>query len=532
MQKFCPTCGKRFPPDVTSCPDDDTPTYPVDHEDDLIGRVIDNRFTITSLLGAGGMGAVYRARQHSMNREVALKVMRRNLSSDEQAITRFHREAEAASRLTGPHAITVFDFGHTEDGLLYIVMELLNGRPLSRVVDDEAGPMAPARAVLITIQILDALAEAHAASVLHRDLKPDNVFLVEQQGSEDFVKVLDFGIAKIVGAAGTKLTTTGMIFGTPTYMSPEQAQGIEMDARGDLYSVGVILFELLAGLPPFEAKTPLALLHQKVSGDVPVIYHVNPEVQVPQELEKAVTRMMAIDPEDRPANVVETKQLLANAMGMSSSFVSAMPDVVISGGTTKLRYAGIGDTPPSANKETLQRLPNQGGSATIPPGSSRIPWVRIGMATVALLLGIGGAFWLAGGFAPGTPGEAVPEPVVTPHPATGEPAGRPSPGREQPVLTTVQPADAGVPPVQSDVPTPGNDASAADVQPVVSPDEAPAPAAAVATPEPIKKKPAKVRKNRPKKKTMAGSRKKSDEKKKPDGKEKDQDTDTLKLLFH
>ena len=284
MSRVCPECGQEYPDGTDRCPEDGAKTFVVGSGDDLVGKRIDGRFTITSLLGKGGMGAVYRAHQHSMDREVALKVMRRDLASVPDAVKRFFREAKAASKLHNPHAITVFDFGQTDDGLLYIVMELLFGQSLAEVVKKTSGPMDPKRAINIVLQVLTALADAHAIGVLHRDLKPDNIFLMDGEATNDFVKVLDFGIAKILGSDGTSLTGTGMLFGTPTYMSPEQATGEELDTRSDLYAVGVILFELLAGKPPFQEKTPVALLVKKANENAPSIFHVNPEVKIPKGL--------------------------------------------------------------------------------------------------------------------------------------------------------------------------------------------------------------------------------------------------------
>ncbi|NOZ00949.1 MAG: serine/threonine protein kinase [Deltaproteobacteria bacterium] len=169
MSRVCPECGKEFPDTVKRCPVDNSRTLVVDAADDLIGKTIEDRFTVKSLLGKGGMGAVYRAFQHSMDREVALKVMRRDLASNTEAVKRFFREAKAASKLNNPHTITVFDFGQTDDGLLYIVMELLHGRPLARVQKENPGPMEPSRALNIVNQVLTALADAHAIGILHRD---------------------------------------------------------------------------------------------------------------------------------------------------------------------------------------------------------------------------------------------------------------------------------------------------------------------------------------------------------------------------
>jgi len=407
MSRVCPECGKDYPDGITRCPEDGAKTYAVGSGDKLVGKTIDDRFTITSLLGKGGMGAVYRARQHSMDRDVAIKVLRRNLITDKMAVQRFHREAKAASLLRDPHTVTVFDFGQTKDDLLYIVMEMLRGVPLSKIVNPKSGPMAVDRAVGLVIQVLEALAEAHDASVLHRDLKPDNIFLLERKDPGDFVKVLDFGIAKVLDDKSTGLTSTGMVFGTPTYMSPEQAQGLEMDERGDLYSVGVLLFELLVGKPPFTAKTPLALMYQKVNDAVPTIYHVNPDVQISEPLELVISRLLSIKPEERPANAGVTKKLLLDAVnGVADSRVP-LPDVILKGGTTKIAARREPGTEPPPIP-TVPRLDIS--QETILPDKRPLPWFWISLVSIMLVLGgLVGIAWLI----MGDETEAVPESPAT-----------------------------------------------------------------------------------------------------------------------
>lgn len=382
MPRFCPYCDKQYDDGVLRCPEDDSPTYRIEGEEQLVGKTIDNRFTIGRMLGGGGMGEVYRAHQHSMRREVAVKVIRRHLVTDRQAIQRFHREAEAASRLKNPHTITVFDFGQTEDDLLYIVMELLEGKTLSQEIGHDHSPMRSSRAVGIILQLLDALEEAHAANVLHRDLKPDNIFLLDVSGPSDFIKVLDFGIAKVVGEKGTGLTSTGMAIGTPTYMSPEQAQGQEMDARGDLYSVGVILFEMLAGKPPFTARTPLALLNQKVNDTVPTIYRVNPSVLIPKKLEETVSTLLSIDPGNRPADVQDTRELLADAMGSAFAPAVPMPDVrITSHGTTEIVSESVAGND-GAKEPIIPQPPKLEGFTTTLPKKRLGLWILIVPAVV------------------------------------------------------------------------------------------------------------------------------------------------------
>jgi len=224
----------------------------------MVGSAIaGNRFVITNLLGFGGMGAVYEATQTAMNRSVALKLIP---THDETTVRRFEREALTISQLRHPNTVTVFDYGQAENGFLFLAMELLDGKTLSDVIK-ETGPLSPKRAVHIATQICKSLNEAHRAGIVHRDIKPDNIILIRVDSDADFVKVLDFGIAKaVMGEDDVNLTGDGRIIGTPRYMSPEQILGEPVDHRSDVYSLGCILFEMLCGAPPFQQSTTTALM--------------------------------------------------------------------------------------------------------------------------------------------------------------------------------------------------------------------------------------------------------------------------------
>jgi len=278
------------------------------------GDVLDGRFAIKRLLGMGGTSAVYVAEQRSMGRDVALKVLRSELFTREQATERFVRESRAVSRLTSPHTISVYDVGRSSEGLLYIAMELLKGRSLFQQITEEHGPMSLWRAVNIVDQVLDSLDEAHGAGVLHRDLKPENIFVIQGAGATEFAKVLDFGIAELADDPSSRDSETGLVTGTPRYMSPEQMEGKELDARTDLYSLATILFELLSGKPPFEAGKPVALAIMKIRKDPPSIEEISPLVKVPPEIEQFIARALSRNPEDRPVDASEFKNLLTLAM--------------------------------------------------------------------------------------------------------------------------------------------------------------------------------------------------------------------------
>lgn len=300
------------------------------------GVVVDGRFAIRRLLGIGGTSAVYVAQQISMGRDVALKVLRSELLSREQATERFVREVRAVSRLTSPHTISVYDVGRTEDGLLYIAMELLKGRSLFRLMTEESAPMSVWRAVSLVDQVLNSLEEAHQAGVLHRDLKPENIFVIPGASQTEFAKVLDFGIAQLGDDAEGRDSDRSLVVGTPRYMSPEQMEGKALDPRSDLYSLATILYELIAGRPPFEAATPVALALRKIQEVAPPLRQVNPHARIPDELEVFLRRALSRDPEQRPQNASEFKNLLALAM---EGFGSEGPEVRLKADATRAPVA-------------------------------------------------------------------------------------------------------------------------------------------------------------------------------------------------
>jgi len=287
------------------CPDDGTELLTLSDERNLSGRDIDGRFLVGELVAIGGMGVVYAATQTTVDRQVAIKFLRRQYSSDKTAVARFFKEAKSASKLNHPNTVTIYDFGRTEDELLYIAMELLRGHSLA---DDLARSVhfTPARALTILIQVCDSLIEAHHVGLVHRDLKPQNIHLETKGSRTDFVKVVDFGLAKAIHGQGSEgVTADGVVCGTPAYMSPEAAQSLSIDQRTDIYSLGVILFEMLTGERPFVARTPVSLLIAHINDPIPRPADMGTEV--PQSLETLLTSMLAKDPAERPATVAGLK---------------------------------------------------------------------------------------------------------------------------------------------------------------------------------------------------------------------------------
>ncbi len=274
------------------------PPPPSDDADPWIGRILGGRYAVESVLGRGGMGVVYEARHVSLQRKVAVKVLRPDLSRDPEALRRFEREALAAAAIGNAHIVDVIDFGYGAEGEAYLVMERLEGEALSALLRREA-PLPEGRALNILRQVAEALGAAHGKGIVHRDLKSDNVFLVRRDG-QDFVKVVDFGISKVHEDADGRapITRDGVILGTPRYMAPEQCtDGAEADHRVDLYALGCILFEMLTGTVPFVGRTAVEVLYKQVHADPPRLRALRPGAM--PELEAAVERLLAKSPADR-----------------------------------------------------------------------------------------------------------------------------------------------------------------------------------------------------------------------------------------
>ena len=252
--KICPQCGTEYELDQRFCPKDGSTLKTQGQANDLVGSIINKSYHVLRKLGEGGMGTVYLAEHVKMGRKSAVKVMNPGMVNDADAISRFNREASNASKISHPNVAAVYDFGETEDGLIFLAMEFVEGPSLTSVIK-ELGALPPARAANIARQAADALAVAHEMGIVHRDLKPDNIMLAKNRDGTDCVKVVDFGIAKAANNEAQKVTKTGLVVGTPEYMSPEQLAGDNLDGRSDTYSLGLVAFNMLTGKLPFPAET-------------------------------------------------------------------------------------------------------------------------------------------------------------------------------------------------------------------------------------------------------------------------------------
>jgi serine/threonine protein kinase len=313
--KRCGGCGARFSASVDFCPNDGTPLEAIG-EDKYLGKELLGQFRIEAKIGSGGMGVVYRAHQRNVERKVAIKVLHEDLTRDPDAVRRFQREAQVAASIDHANVVRVLLYGELPDGSGYIAMEFLEGTPLVDVMLAER-PLGLGRAIHITTQVCAGVGEAHARGIVHRDIKPENVMLTPRGADPDFVKVLDFGVARVLTGDGSGVTQTGLVFGTARYISPEGASGEATDARSDVYSIGVMLFQMLAGEPPFDGPTPVAVMMQHLQEPAPDVRSRPASRDVPSPIAEVIARAMSKNPEDRFDDARELRAALLRAAALA-----------------------------------------------------------------------------------------------------------------------------------------------------------------------------------------------------------------------
>ena len=349
------------------------------------GRILAGQYELLAELGKGGMGTVYSGVQMSVDRPVAIKLISSEIASDLAAIKRFQIEAKLTSRLNHPNCIRLYDFGVTDDGLLYLVMEMLKGRELADEIA-AIGAMPPRMSLDITLQVLAALREAHSHGIVHRDLKPANLFVTDGPDGA-VVKVMDFGIAKLVQGGDSKVTKTGMLVGTPAYMSPEQARGEEIDHRSDFYSLGIILYEMLTGMVPFQAETPVSVLLMHVTRQPDGLVARRPDRPTLGLLQPLIDTLLAKGRDARPVDAGE-------AMTLVRALIDTLPDDAVANVAAIVAQDTVAAMPtPIALRRPLRAAPRQPTHAppsdappTAPPQALQPPTERVerpGPATVS-----------------------------------------------------------------------------------------------------------------------------------------------------
>lgn len=445
--RICPKCQLEIETEEPFCPRDGTRLLSrsvyeqiAKESDPLVGRRISDRYLVIRKLGEGGMGDVYLGEHEEIEKRLALKVLKQEYSSRADVVARFRQEAVSASRIKHPNVVDVFDFGQLDDGRFFLAMELLEGKDLADVLAHE-GVLSPERGLTIAMQMCRALIAAHAKGVVHRDLKPENVFLSTTIDGEQTVKLVDFGIAKLrdVSADGTheerrKLTKTGMIFGTPEYMAPEQAAGRHVDDKVDVYATGIILFEMFGGRVPFTGDTFMAVLTAHMTDPVPTLRSVCPDTPVSEQLEQVILKALAKKPGDRhPSMAAFAEALLATPEGAADGTLrlsrvatpldTRAPRVV--GATAEQETARATSTPDAGRTGSTQLTVS---TSTRAPGKGK--WLVGGlvgvMAVVAVAGGVGYVKYSQGVAAPTESISAPSAPVVSVTASATESAPAPS----------------------------------------------------------------------------------------------------------
>ena len=369
-QKVCPTCGTEYPLSERFCPRDGSALRATSAGGSLEGTIIAERYHVLKKLGEGGMGTVYLAEHVKMGRKAALKVMNPGMNQDADAIARFNREAANASRLNHPNVCAIYDFGETPEGLIYLAMEFIEGDSLTKVVETN-GALPSQRAANIIHQAADALAVAHDYGIVHRDLKPDNIMIAKNRDGSDQVKVVDFGIAKASSSDAQKVTKTGLVVGTPEYMSPEQLAGDKLDGRSDIYSLALVAFNCFTGTLPFPSDSQQESMIMRLTDRPRTLTEMKSDTHWPPELQAVMDKALARDAKDRYASAAEFgRDLVKSVERMPQGATADAGSMVMSAPAVA---AGAGAIPATRVAAAAERGGGAGGATPPPVGAVSAP---------------------------------------------------------------------------------------------------------------------------------------------------------------
>ena len=389
--KVCPVCNTQFSDEVKFCPNDGQTLRSTTPGSSLVGQVVADRYHIVKKLGEGGMGQVYLGEHVKMGRRSAIKVMNPQMVHDPDAVARFNREATNASHISHPNVCAIYDFGETADGLVYLAMEFIEGEPLTDLLKRE-GTLPVARAARIFAQTADALQAAHDLGIVHRDLKPDNIMVSRGRDGSDVVKVVDFGIAKAVGGdeAGQKVTKTGLVVGTPEFMSPEQLAGDKVDGRSDLYALALVFFQTLTGRLPFTAETVQEIMIKRLTDEPATLAAARPDLAFPDGLQPVLDSALTRSPAERYQTVGKFADDVKSVTGATGSRHVPVPATrEFADGATQLLDAA------ATKQVAAKRAPSAGRTAPMPAVKKR-SMIPVAIGAVVLLGGAGAGVFLLG----------------------------------------------------------------------------------------------------------------------------------------
>ena len=454
--KICPQCGAEYELDQRFCPKDGTTLRMQGNESDLVGSIIADRYHVLRKLGEGGMGQVYLAEHVKMGRKSAVKVMNPGMVNDADAISRFNREAANASRINHPNVAAVYDFGETGDGVIYLAMEYVEGPPLTSLIE-QLGALPPLRAAEITRQASDALSVAHDMGIVHRDLKPDNIMIAKNRDGTDLVKVVDFGIAKAADNESQKVTKTGLVVGTPEYMSPEQLAGDKLDGRSDIYSLGLVAFNMLTGKLPFPSESAQEAMIMRLTDKPKPLSEMKPDVAWTPEVQAVMDKALERDANLRYQSAGLFGRELYKAVSAMPQSVAAEAGTQVMGAASVAAAAGATAAIPAtrvagaADRKSAKQAP-----APTPSGKSKVPLLAAIAVVVVLGGGTAGVAMMKRSAAV-TPPSTVGAPVI-PHTAADSTAGNSSVVKPQANSnSSTKPPEQFNKPVAKDPPvTPGN----------------------------------------------------------------------------